>query len=200
MKVISNRLTPTSWHRYVVRQVSFIAVILLMPLNGVAETHPETLFGVRHTVAQFKDEIARSGDHVVINWLSTRDDSAIRPFTHFAYSPHIREIAQDACNACHATEGEECMQCHTIKSQSGRDRPEFFDRDWAPVVGFGHFSSDFRDLATSNCARCHNNSVSRNDGLTCHKYHVRQGGVQPAANIGCVAPSVFPQIDVHELP
>ena len=144
--------------------------------------------------------IDRSGDHVVINWLSTRDDSAIRSFTHFAHSPHMREIAQDACNACHATEGEECMQCHTVKKQSGRYRPEFFDRDWAPVRGSGHFSSDFSDLPTSNCATCHNNSVSRSDCLTCHKYHVRQASVQPAANIDRVELSDSPQIDVHELP
>ena len=112
----------------------------------------------------------------------------------------MREIAQDACNACHATEGEECMQCHTVQKQSGRYRPDFFDRDWAPVIGSGHFSSDFSDLPTSNCATCHNNSVSRSDCLTCHKYHVRQAGVQPAANIDPVELSDSPQIDVHELP
>lgn len=60
MKVICNRLAPTSWHRHVFWQVRLIAVILLVPLNVVAETYPETLFGVRPTVAQFKDEIARA--------------------------------------------------------------------------------------------------------------------------------------------
>ena len=79
------------------------------------------------------------------------------------------------------------MQCHTGQKQSGRYRPEFFDRDWAPVPGSGHFSSDFSDLPTSNCAKC-------------HKYHVRQAGVQPAANIDPVELSDSPQIDVHELP
>ena len=63
MKVICNRLAPTSWHRHVFWQVRLIAVILLVPLNVVAETYPETLFGVRPTVAQFKDEMARAVWH-----------------------------------------------------------------------------------------------------------------------------------------
>ena len=46
MQVIFNRLALTSWHWNGFRQVSLIAVILVVPLNGIAEMHPETLFGV----------------------------------------------------------------------------------------------------------------------------------------------------------
>ncbi|GEM_PF-6498588 len=46
MQVIFNRLALTSWNRHGFRQVSPIAVILVVPLNGIAEMHPETFFGV----------------------------------------------------------------------------------------------------------------------------------------------------------
>lgn len=60
MKVTGKRQVFSSWWQHVPRQISFLAAILLVPVCGVAETHPKTLFGVRPTVAQFKDEIARA--------------------------------------------------------------------------------------------------------------------------------------------
>ena len=133
---------------------------------------------------------SRKSWHDAVCWWSRRDDSDSRAFTH---SPHFKEMAQGACNDCHATEGEECMQCHTIKSELIRYRPYFFDRDWVPMLGSGYFSSDFNDLPTSNCAKCHNRSASRNDCLTCHKYHVRQEDASPVVKGGRVQPGISGQ-------
>ena len=183
--------------------------------NAVVELTDDDELGVKGAVGRLFEEVTspiatgrcikchsidQVDNRVVINWFARRAEPDNRTFTHFAHSPHVKEMLQGACNTCHTTEGEECMQCHTIKSDLSRYRPHFFDRDWAPVLGSAHFSSDFNDLPTSNCAECHNSSASRSDCLTCHQYHVRQVGIPPAASIGRVAPSVSHPINVHESP
>ena len=145
--------------------------------------------GVRQTVGRLFDEmtspvaagrctkchsIDQADSRMAINWVGSRPDERVSLFTSFVHLPHVKGMTQGACTTCHDTEGEECRQCHSLKSSLSRYRPQFFDRDWVPAFDPAHFVSDFSDVPTETCASCHSRSSASDGCLKCHNYHIHR--------------------------
>jgi hypothetical protein len=87
----------------------------------------------------------------VVHWHAVGQAEALTQFTAFAHGPHLTELGDEACLACH--------EVHDLS-----------ERDAAREAGAP--TTCFRPLSISNCQSCHGDGGVSDDCLTCHNYHV----------------------------
>ncbi|MBA2127244.1 hypothetical protein DLM45_13570 [Hyphomicrobium methylovorum] len=98
------------------------------------------------------DDIQTKGR--LVNFAQSSAETKRGRFTTFAHQPHFS-----------MTENRGCMTCHDLEK----------DRSYLKSYEQGNphvFASNFGGVKKELCQTCHQSNMTRQDCLTCHKYHV----------------------------
>jgi hypothetical protein len=96
----------------------------------------------------------------IVNFTAPSIKSKQGRFTNFIHEPHFGVVGDRGCLTCHRLE---------------KDRPYLKSYEQSSPQ---NFVSNFSAVGKELCQTCHTSSMTRQDCLTCHKYHVN-GAITP---------------------
>lgn len=94
------------------------------------------------------------GKATQINWLTSRPQPHLHPFTTFRHAPHFSLMGVQGC-----------ITCHVLNNKA--EYAGTFGENRDPAI----FRSNFAPMAKDTCVTCHQPALAGSSCLQCHNYH-----------------------------
>jgi hypothetical protein len=117
---------------------------------------------------------APHGDALLVNWHADQAPADEHPITKFSHAAHFSLLGQQGCETCHTLKPADTP----VAAYKGQFDPRIF-------------ASSFDNVSKETCAKCHNNTVARQDCILCHNYHTGEFTAK-VASTGLMIPSGKP--------